>query len=190
MARTATLVATLLLAGVLRAEQEAAAVPETYTAKVMLEESGPLVRVEITIEAWTDNEIRSDLAEALQASGTRGLVEEMGKLEVGRLQVQGGASYELRVASTWQGEQGRHVRVATERPLLLQEPGTSAPGDYPFGIAEFVLPRRGPGEGSLLPAARLRFDDEGRLVVQAPPGDSDLRKMTSVEQQKGKRKKR
>jgi len=187
----ATWIAAALLAGVAVAGQEPSALPWIFAADVEAVESGSPVRVEITITAWTDDEARATLAEALQASGTRGLLAEMLKLEAGRLQVLGGPAYVLRIASTWESDRGRHVRIASADPLLLEQGGTSDdPGDYPFGFAELVLPKKGRGEGSLLAAGRVRFDDEGRLVAQPAPGTAGACRLTSVRLLEGKRGRR
>ncbi len=195
----AALVASTLAAGSARAQQETPELPLSYRANVMMindpMQRGGIVRLNITIEGWTTNEDRTEMAEALQARGTDGLVAEMQKRNVGYLQVDSGLRYVLRVASTWESEQGRHIRIATERPMHVGEHMAQTRSlDYPIGVAEFVLPAKGPGEGSLLAATKVRFDDQGRLVVQSLPGNTGPQRMTSVEplggKKKGKKKKR
>jgi hypothetical protein len=184
---TAALLTTLLVGGVSWTEEEADELPQVFTANVMVT-SGPrnqrgITRLRITIEQWTSGAARSAMMGALRDGGTDGLVEEMMSHEAGILQINNSLAYTLRVASTWETEEGRHFRVATERPITFferQRPLRSE--DYPFAIAEFVVPSRGRGEGSLLVATRVHFDEQGGLVIESLPTNTGAQRMTAVQQ--------
>ncbi|MEJ7713560.1 MAG: hypothetical protein WKF84_27870 [Pyrinomonadaceae bacterium] len=62
-------------------------------------------------------------------------------------------------------ETGRRITILFERWLNLFEVryGTRSE-DYPFTYAELFIDAQGKGQGTLIPAARIRFDKDDQTV--------------------------
>jgi hypothetical protein len=140
-------------------------------------------RLAITIDRWSTREEKVSLVEALKSG--------MEKMTVGYLQVNSGLRWPIRVASTWPTDKGQAIRLATNRPIYF---GEFAKGmrsmDYPIGLIEFTLPPEGRGEGTLVMATRPGFDKEGRIEVRSMPSNTGAQKLTNVEREPIKDKKK
>jgi hypothetical protein len=151
-----------------------------------------IARLRLTVERWTTDEERLTLLKALQDGGTEELVKAMHKLDAGYLQVENNLRWPIRVASRWETDEGRHVRIATNRPIHLGEYGKrgTRTSDYPVGVIEFILPPEGKGEGTLLAATRIEFDEQGRIEVHSLPQNTGPQKVTSVTRETPKKSKK
>jgi hypothetical protein len=176
---------------------EAPSDPEVFAATVMIINAPKtgMARLRMTVEHWTTDEERAGLLEALGEGGTEALVKAMRKLDAGYLQVENNLRWPIRVASTWETDEGRFVRIATNRPIYFGEywkKGTRTE-DYPVGVVEFKLPSEGTGEGTLLVATRIEFDKKGRIEVRSLPqntGPQNLVDVTRETPKKSKNKKK
>lgn len=202
VSRAALAAAIMLLAGVpsigTRAEEtppptEAGPGPETFTGRALVI-NGPVsdfVRFTARIERWSTPEERKALAEALRSKGDDGLVDAMEGLSMGRIQFEQNIAHPIRVATTWQTDKGRMVRLATNRPISFRELNNSTRSlDYPIGIMEFLLPPEGEGEGSLIGAVTARFDEQGRLEVKSLPSNTAANRLVGIEKTVEKPKKK
>jgi hypothetical protein len=191
----ATIFLLLPLAPAAAQTDESAALPERFTGTLMVVNTpvgrSGVERVSIVIERWTTDEERGGLFAALRDGGTDELVRAMQKMDIGYVQVGQSLGWRLRTAATWQTEEGRMVRVATDRPVYFQEQyrGTRSK-DYPIGIIEFMLPPEGKGEGVLLAATKVQFDDQGRIEVKSLPNNTGPQKLTLMEKFVPKKKKK
>jgi hypothetical protein len=176
----------------LPAPAQDAPLPETFTATMipMNVPGSGIVQVRLTIERWTTAEERQALAVALQQGGTDQLVRAMEDLTLGYVQLDQSLRWPIRTAATWRTDKGRAVRVATNRPVMMAESmrGTRSL-DYPIGIIEFTLPDQGKGEGTLLAAAQVRFDDQGRIEVTSMPQNTGPQRLSNVKLEVPKPKK-
>ena len=172
--------------------------PATFTARVLIVNAPKTgaARLKLTIERWTTDEERATLLAALREGGNDALASAMHKLEAGHIQVDTNLRWPIRVASSWPTEDGRLVRVATNRPIHFGEywrkRGTRTT-DYPIGVIEFTLPADGSGEGALLAATRIGFDDQGRIEIRSLPrntGPQQLVDVTRAAPKKSKKKKK
>jgi hypothetical protein len=135
----------------------------------------------ITIERWSTQEEQAALARALKAGGQRALVAEMEKATAGYVQVDGDLRWPIRLASTWTGHEGRVVRLATNSPIFNPAvPGRTPATDDAIGIVEFTVPAEGRGEGTLVAATRVEFDDRGRLQAVVTALGTGTQKLTQV----------
>jgi hypothetical protein len=191
----ATIFLLLPLAPAAEQTEQAAELPERFTATLMVVNSpvGPsgIERISIVIERWTTDEERGALLAALRDGGTDELVKAMQELDAGYVQIGQSLGWRLRTAATWQTDEGRKVRVATDRPVYFREQyrGTRSK-DYPIGIIEFLLPPEGKGEGALLAATMVQFDDQGRIEVKSLPNNTGPQKLTLIEKFVPKKKKK
>jgi len=170
---------------------EASSDPEVFTATVMIVNAPRtgMARLRLTVERWTTDEERAALLKALQDGGTEELVRAMHELEAGYLQVENNLHWPIRVASSWETDEGRRVRIATNRPIHFGEytkRGTRT-SDYPVGVIEFTLPPEGKGEGTLLAATRVDFNEQGRIEVRSLPQNTGAQKLTNVTREKPKK---
>jgi hypothetical protein len=104
------------------------------------------------------NELR-ELNEALGRGGQDDLLKAMSKMDAGRIQLGTGVGVPANVIieDPW-NEGGRRLVVLYARWLQFFELryGTRSQ-DYPIGYAEIYLDRNGRGEGTMIPAARVRL---------------------------------
>lgn len=149
-----------------------------------------MVRFRAWVDHWSTPEERKTLFDTLRSQGQDALVSAMEGSSMGRIQFEDELARPIRLASSWQTEKGRIVRLATNRNMTHGELNSMARStDYPFGVMEFLLPPEGPGSGTLLAAVRVQFDAEGRLEVQSLPQNTGPQKITQVEREVAKPKK-
>lgn len=121
--------------------------------------SGRTRQFTVTINRYTPpNQVR-ELNEALASGGQDQLLKAMSKMDAGRVQIGTGVGVRANavIVDPW-GDGGRRITVLYERWLQIAELryGTRSQ-DYPIGYAEIYLDRNGRGEGTLIPAARVRL---------------------------------
>jgi hypothetical protein len=185
----ATVVVALLAVGVVQA-QETSELPVTFIANLVKPDPGTKAsRISITIERWSTDAEREGMLKALQDRGTEGLVAAMHGLDVGHVQVHGSLAWRLRLASAWETEDGRLIRLATDRPINLQEKrkGTRSL-EYPIGVIEFKLPPKGAGEGTLHEATRVKFNEAGQIEIESMQQNTGPRRLLGVQKEKAKKK--
>src|SRR4051812_39166869 len=124
-------------------------------------------RVEITINRWSTPDERSQLLKALTAKGQDALLEELSKAKsVGTIRTNTELAWDLRYAREIpQDEGGTRVFLATDRPMTVSEIWNDPQySRYPFTLIDLRLdPEREP-TGSLMLAARVTADPDGRFI--------------------------
>ncbi len=131
--------------------------------------SGQTSRITLTVERWTTDEERMEYYTILKEKGSDELLKAMRKQTVGYLRFTGTIRYPLNIASSFQTEKGRLVRLVCERPIQPAELWGKTPArtrDYEFGVIEFLLDEKGNGQGTLIPTAKVEVNDDGQLVVE------------------------
>ncbi|HJU93973.1 MAG TPA: hypothetical protein VJ656_13625 [Pyrinomonadaceae bacterium] len=113
----------------------------------------------LTIDRYTPPNQLRELNEALSRGGQDELLKVMSKMDAGRVQIGTGVGVDANavIVDPW-GDGGRKITVLYERWLQFFELryGTRSQ-DYKVGYAEIYLDRNGRGEGTLIPAARVRL---------------------------------
>jgi hypothetical protein len=113
------------------------------------------------------NQIR-ELNEALGRGGQDELLKTLSKMEAGPIQIGTGLSLPANaiIADPW-GDGGTKLTVFYERNLRFFELryGTRSE-DYRIGYAELYLDRNGRGEGTFIPAARVKLKDGNTWEVE------------------------
>lgn len=113
------------------------------------------------------NQVR-ELNDALQRDGQDRLLDALSRMNAGRIQIGAnvGVTANAVIAEPW-GEGGTKLTVFYERNLSLFELryGTRSQ-DYRVGYAEIFLDRSGKGEGTLIPAARVRLREGNAWEVE------------------------
>lgn len=121
----------------------------------------------LRINGYTTTDEAQQLQAALQSGGQDGLLNAMRKLEKGRLQINNRVGIPINAVLTSATETGTKITIIYERTVRFYEMryGTRS-ADYRFGYMELFLNRNGTGEGTLIPAARIRVLDNGTWEVE------------------------
>jgi hypothetical protein len=113
------------------------------------------------------NQLR-ELNEALGRGGQDELLRTLSKMDAGRVQIGTGVGVPANavIRDAW-GDGGTKLTVLYERYVRFFELryGTRSQ-DYPVGYAEIFLDRNGRGEGTLIPAAKVRLRGENTWEVE------------------------
>lgn len=113
------------------------------------------------------NQVR-ELNDALKRGGQDELLRVLSGMDAGRIQLGTGVGVPANaiIADPW-GEGGTKLTVFYPRNLSFSEMryGTRST-DYRIGYAEIFLDRNGKGEGTLMPAARVRLRDGNTWEVE------------------------
>ena len=128
--------------------------------------------VVISISRWTSDADREKVVGALKAGGTSAFQKQVATMpDAGFLQV-GEMKTPIRFARTLPVSGGKVVTVATAKPVFYV--GAGVPGakpiekaGYDVAVVIFQVDETGKGEaGDLAPAAKVRFDEKGALLVE------------------------
>ena len=182
MGPLACVIAFTTLASVAAATEPLKAAPgtgkESFTATVigganMRLPGGGTFRLTVNVESWTSVEERKRLLGVLKEQGKDALLKETRKLKAGYILAPPAArwpSWEVNVASSIETPEGRIVRLFTERPIALEEAFFNTRSkDFEFGVMELKIGKDGKGDGVIVPAAKVYFDDKGQLVFETTP---------------------
>jgi hypothetical protein len=155
----------------LQEQEQAKEAEERFVANVLLWAAGPLTgqtaRVTMSIKHWTANEEKAALYKTLKEGGSDAFLKEMRKTIVGYIWSTRSIRYPLNIASSFQTEKGRIVRLVTERPISFAETMTATRSrDYEFGVIEFTLNAEGKGDGYIIPTAKVAITQDGQLEVE------------------------
>ena len=119
--------------------------------------------VDIRITRWTTDAEQQRLLNALGTEGMEGFMRELGTMkQTGSI----GAPQELAYPLTYARqsrtkEGGRHIVLATDRPMTFAERvGSSISRDYPLAWIELHLDAQNAGTGTMMNAVRLRLVGE------------------------------
>ena len=127
--------------------------------------SGPF---RLIVNSYTTPGQVRELNDALQQDGQDGLLKALSKMDAGRVQIGAdvGVTANAIIADQW-GEGGTKLTVLYERNVRFSELryGTRS-SDYRVGYAEILLDRNGKGEGTFIPAARVRLREGNTWEVE------------------------
>jgi hypothetical protein len=153
--------------------EKAKPVKEKFSGMLVLWAAGPMTgqstRMTMQVDRWTTDEEKKALYNTLKEAGPDALLVAMRKDIVGYLWTTNSLRYKVNIASTFQTEKGRTVRLITERPITFAEQmaGTPRSRDYEFGVIEFTLNEKNKGEGVIFPTAKVGVDEKGNLTVES-----------------------
>ena len=104
--------------------------------------------VKITIDRWSSEDERRQLASAFRQGGPYALLGELKKIKLGRIDATDRIGHDLRYAQQVPlPTGGRHILIAADGPLSFWDPYTSV--EYPFVVVEIRVDAKGRGEGKL-----------------------------------------
>lgn len=124
--------------------------------------------VEIGIARWSTDEEREKLLTTLQEFGSDKLADELSKIRppVGYIRTPSRLGYDLFYARNHPNPDGsRRIVMATNRPLSFREvAGAERSGQYQVTVIEMHLGADGKGEGKIVPAAKIHWDNTTKTI--------------------------
>jgi hypothetical protein len=122
----------------------------------------------LTVNNLTSSGEVSELNQALASGGQDGLLRALSRMNAGRITVGNGVGLRANavIADRW-GNGGTKLTVFYERNINFYElRAGSRSQDYKVGYAEIFLDSRGRGQGTFIPAARVRLRDGNTWEVE------------------------
>jgi len=125
--------------------------------------------VEIVIERWSTEAERARLRDVLIERGPEKLLTALQDIKprVGFIRSAGSLGWDLRYAREEVSDAtGSHrIIIATDRPMSYWERTTQPrSADYEFTLAEIRIGADGKGEGKLVPAAKVKWNQEQQTI--------------------------
>jgi hypothetical protein len=122
----------------------------------------------LTINNYTSADDVQQLNQALRSGGQDELLRVLSRLRAGRIAVGNNVGVDANaVIATPTAEGGTKLNVLYERNVTIFELryGTRS-ADYRFGYAEIYLDARGRGQGTFIPAAKVKLEGDNNWVVE------------------------
>lgn len=122
----------------------------------------------LTIEGRSSRADTTRAVALLAEGGQDALLSEIRKNELGRFSMGAQLGRDLNlVQETATAGGGRHIVILFERWLNLFEVRNGTRSEnYPFTYIELTIDSSGKGEGTMIPAARIRFDKKGGNQIE------------------------
>jgi len=122
----------------------------------------------LTINNYSSADDVAQLNQALRSGGQDELMRVLSKLDAGRIALGNNVGVPANaVIATPTAEGGTKLTVLYERNVAIFELryGTRS-ADYRFGYAEIYLDARGRGQGTFIPAAKVKLEGDNNWVVE------------------------
>jgi hypothetical protein len=122
----------------------------------------------LTINNYTSPDDVQQLNQALRSGGQDELMRVLSRLNAGRVAVGNNVGVNANaVIATPTAEGGTKLTVLYERNVAIFELRYGArSADYRFGYAEIYLDARGRGQGTFIPAAKVKLEGDNNWVVE------------------------
>ena len=122
----------------------------------------------LTVNNYTSPDDVQQLNRALSSGGQDELLRVLSKLDAGRVSVGNNVGVRANaVIATPTAEGGTKLTVLYERNVAIFELRYGArSADYRFGYAEIYLDARGRGQGTFIPAAKVKLEGDNNWVVE------------------------
>src|SRR5215510_5834311 len=121
----------------------------------------------LTIDSYTSDEQVQNLLDILKRGGQDPLLKAVGKDKKGTIQIGSRLARDINEVWVAPTEEGRKITVLAERWLGFGELRRGARSvDYPFMYIELYVEDEGKAEGSLIPAARVRFKRDKTIEIE------------------------
>ena len=123
--------------------------------------------LDIAIERWSTPEEVAKIQGQLTEKGAEGLLDAVQKLKrVGYIRTPTSVGWPIHFAQQIPGAGGaRRIVFATDRPMSFWEVvNRPRSADYAFLMGEIRLGADGKGEGKLVPAARVHYNSDDKIL--------------------------
>ena len=120
----------------------------------------------LLVNNYTSPDDVERLNQALRSGGQEEMLRVLSKLNVGRISIGNNVGVRANaVIATPTAEGGTKLTVLYERNVNIYELRAGARSqDYRFGYAEIFLDARGRGEGTFIPAAKVKLEGDSWVV--------------------------
>src|SRR5947209_17287232 len=128
--------------------------------------AGRTAPFKLNINRYTSPDDVTNLNSALRSGGQDALMNTLSKLDAGRIAIGNNIGVTANaIIATPTAEGGTKLTVLYQRNVSFYELRYGARSeDYRFGYAEIYLDRRGEGQGTLIPAAKVRLEGDTWVV--------------------------
>jgi hypothetical protein len=174
-----SLVALLALLPVARAQAS-----ETITATAQVKTSSGVAAtapVNITVDRFSTDGERDEILAALKKGGTEGVRSLLlTRPSIGSLKV-GNESTAVKYVYARTSGSGRLITAVTGTPIAFvgaAKPGAQPRTGFSLGLVMLELAASGPGQGELVPATKVKLNDQGAIVTEDYSGE--VVKLTNV----------
>ena len=122
----------------------------------------------LLVNNYTSADDVQQLNQALRSGGQDELLRVLSKLDAGRVSIGNNVGVKANaVIATPTAEGGTKLTVLYERNVAIFELRYGArSADYRFGYAEIYLDARGRGQGTFIPAAKVKLEGDNNWVVE------------------------
>ena len=120
----------------------------------------------LNVNRYTSADDVANMNSALRSGGQDALMRVLSKLDAGRIAVGTGVGVTANaIIATPTAEGGTRLTVLYQRTVSFYELRYGARSeDYKFGYAEIYLDRRGQGQGTFIPAAKVKLEGDTWVV--------------------------
>jgi hypothetical protein len=135
---------------------------------------GKQVQFNFTITKWSTQDEIKQLGVILKEKGQDALLDELKKLDAGRIRTLDDTGNPIAIAEKWQTGDETVITLIAARQMKLFESkyrGRTNSNDYPFGFLQVKLNAKGEGSGKLVAAAKIKYDKEKDSVRLDPYGN-------------------
>lgn len=134
---------------------------------------GRSLPITIRIFGETSDEERDGFLELIRAGKNVGKSSDLRQAlkdvkGLGNISADGHIGTDLAVVRQHETDNGRLINLVTARNLSFMElyhAGRST--DYPFSVVQLLVDKEGKGQGTVIMAARVKFNDQGALEVES-----------------------
>ena len=173
MSRKILTFAAVLCLGWSFAGREATAQNDAYTAIAQTASStgAQQVQFNFTITSWASQDDIKRLGGILKEKGQDALVEELQKLDAGRINKVGDTGNQIAVAEKWQnGDKTVITMISARRMSGFEQKQRSVSKGYPLAFLQVTVDSKGEGSGKLVAAAKVAYDKKGDTFRLEPHG--------------------
>jgi len=140
------------------------------TAMGQMRASGKTFSVTINIASYSTPADQQTLIDAFNAGGHDALAKILSRMKSkGRVAITGTLGYDIAYARTFPTENGRRIRLITNRPIRFKEAYVNGrTTDYDLSAIELNLSKdKKDSDGSLIVAARFKTDKDKQIVLES-----------------------
>ena len=145
---------------------------ETIQAQAMGQNTsaGKQFNVTISIDSYSTPDDQKALIDAFTQGGQAALSKTLSKMKSkGRVAVTGTLGYDIAYIRTFPNENGRKIRLITDRPIKLAEARNNGRSkDYDLSALELNINNdKSKSSGSLIVGLRVKVDKDNQLVFES-----------------------
>ena len=140
-------------------------------------EGGSQIQFTFRITKWSTQDEIKRLGAILKEKGEqRFLLDEMKKLDAGRINKTGDTGNQIAIAEKWQNGDETVITLISARRMTMFETNSRATSTkYPFAFLQVTVNSNGEGSGKLVEAATVRYDKEKETYRLDPYGQGARR---------------